>query len=299
MFFVCEGQIFELGVCRKEFCDMRFSPILALHICSGVLGFLSGVMAVVFRKGSRRHGFAGNVFVISMLTLSASGVYLAIVKSQPGNIMGGALTFYLVATAWSVTRRRDTNGNKNGETSLLDWGALLFALAVGAVGVILGIEAANSPTGMKYDYPPGPYFFLGSIALLAAAGDVRMLVRGGFSGRQRIARHLWRMCFALFIASASIFLARQELFPALLRKTGVLILLSFLPLILMIFWLIRIRFTNAYRRMSMPRGGAVHAVRTQPSSSASAAQSPITPPARATARRAFVAFSAGSPQKSA
>jgi hypothetical protein len=76
-----------------------------------------------------------------------------------------------------------------------------------------------------------------------------MLVRGGSSGAARIARHLWRMCFAFFIASASIFLARQQLFPAVLRRTGALILLSFLPLILMIFWLVRIRFANAYKRM--------------------------------------------------
>jgi hypothetical protein len=36
--------------------------------------------------------------------------------------------------------------------------------------------------------------------LLAAAGDLRMLLRGGLFGAQRIARHLWRMCFGLFIA---------------------------------------------------------------------------------------------------
>jgi hypothetical protein len=101
---------------------------------------------------------------------------------------------------------------------------------------------------MKYDYPPGPYFFLGSVALLASIGDVRMLVRRGVCGTQRIARHLWRMCFALFIASSSIFLARAQLFPMILRHTGALYLLSFLPLMLMIFWLIRVRFANAYKQ---------------------------------------------------
>jgi len=96
---------------------------------------------------------------------------------------------------------------------------------------------------------------MGSVALLAATGDVRMLLRRRISGTQRVARHLWRMCFALFIASASIFLARQQLFPALLRKTGVLLLLSFLPLMLMIFWMIRVRLTNAHERKSMPSAG--------------------------------------------
>jgi hypothetical protein len=91
-----------------------------------------------------------------MLILSASGVYLALMKSQPGNVLGGSLTFYLVTTAWMTARRRD------GETSIFDWGALLVSLAVGAVAVTYGLEAANSRTGLNHGYPAGPYFFLGS-----------------------------------------------------------------------------------------------------------------------------------------
>jgi hypothetical protein len=208
---------------------MSSSPLLLFHICTGTLSMLTGFAAVSFRKGSRRHRIAGNIFVLSMLSLSASGVYLALIKHQPGNVLGGPLTFYLVATAWVIARRRDE------ETSLFDWGALLVPLAVGTVTVLYGLEAVRSQTGLSHGYPVGPYVFLGSVALLAAAGDVRMLARRGVSGAKRIARHLWRMCFAWFIASASIFLARQQIFPTVLRKTGALYFLSFLPLILIIF----------------------------------------------------------------
>jgi len=232
------------------------SPVLVFHICAGILGVFSGAAAMSFRKGSHRHRVAGNIFFISMLSMAAAGVYLAFMKDRPGDVLGGTLTFYLVATAWMAAKGRD------GETSILDWGALLVALALGAVTVTFGLEAAYSQTGLKYGYPAGPHFFLGSVSLVAAAGDVRMLVRGSISGTQRITRHLWRMCFALFIASASVFLARQQIFPALLRKTGVLFLLSILPLILMIFWLVRVRFTNAYTGQLMPRGGDVHSLRT-------------------------------------
>jgi hypothetical protein len=123
----------------------------------------------------------------------------------------------------------------------------------GAVTVTWALEAAKSPTGLKHGYPPGVYVFLGSVALLSVARDIRMLARGSVSGIRRIARHLWRMCFALFIAASSIFLARQQIFPALLRKTGILFLLSILPLILMIFWLVRVSFTSAYKR-KLPSG---------------------------------------------
>lgn len=220
-------------------------PILVLHICGGLVGLLSGAAAMAFRKGSRWHGIAGRVFVVSMLTMAAAGVTLAVMKSQPGNILGGTLTFYLVATAW-MTARRATPG-----TSFFDWGALLIVWAVAIANVTLGIVAALSPTGMVYDYPPGPYFFLGTVAVIATGGDVRMLRGNGVSGTQRSARHLWRMCFALFIASSSLFLARQQLFPELMRKTGTLVLLSFLPLILMIYWLIRVRFADALKRKAI------------------------------------------------
>jgi hypothetical protein len=234
---------------------MRFSPILILHICAGSVGFLSGGVAAFLRKGSRRHGLAGNVFVISMLTLAATGLYMAFMKSQPGNILGGALTFYLVTTAWITARHRE------GAPGILDWGALLAGSAIAAVGLTYGLAAATSQTGLKQGVSAAEYFMLGSVALLAATGDVRMLVRGGVSGAQRVARHLWRMCFAWFVAAGSIFLARQHLFPVFFRKTGLLFFLSFLPLIVMIFWLIRVRITKADKKKVLPSAAGAYTLR--------------------------------------
>jgi hypothetical protein len=235
---------------------MSFSPLLPVHITAGILGILSGATALSFRKGSRRHAQAGKVFVIAMLTLGASAVYLAFMKHQMGNVLGGTFAFYLVATAWMTARRGD------GETGIFDWGALLIPLLVGTALWILGLEVvyghAKSPAGV----PVRMYFFMGSVMLLAAAGDIRMLMRGGVFGAKRIVRHLWRMCFGLFIATGSFFLGQQQVFPAWLRGSSVLFIPALLPLILLIFWLFRVRFTNAYKSVSMPRGGDVNSLRT-------------------------------------
>jgi uncharacterized membrane protein len=224
---------------------MSYSPVLVFHLSSGSLGFLSGAAAISFRKGSRRHRLAGNVFVISMLSMSASATYLAVITHRMNDVCGGLFTFYLVATAWATARHRD------GETGIFDWAALLVALAIVAGYMIFGFEAA---TGSNPGTPAGNYFFMGCVVLLAAAGDVRMLVRGGVSGVQRLVRHLWRMCFALFTAAGALFIGRSHLFPALLRKTNILFFLGILPMILMIYWLFRVRSKNAYERKSMPRG---------------------------------------------
>ncbi len=221
---------------------MSISPMLALHICGGTVGCLSGFVAVTLRKGSRRHAIAGTVFVISMLTLAASGAYMATMKFQPGNILGGAFTFYLVATAWLTAKHR------HGEKGIADWIAFSLALGVAVCEVTFGIQAATSPTGKRFGYNFVPYAIFGTVALLAVAGDLRMLVGSGVSGTQRIARHLWRMCFAWFIASASIFLARPHLFPAIMRKSGALIFLTVLPLILLVFWMVRVKFSEKFRK---------------------------------------------------
>jgi len=171
------------------------------------------------------------------------------------NVGGGVLTFYLVATAWVTARRRD------GETNIFDWVALLIPLWAGIGGWINGLEAVHSPTGSKYGVPAGMHVFIGSVMLLAAAGDVRMLVRGVF-GVQRVVRHLWRMCFGLFIATGSFFLGQgSKVFPDWLLKTNVLFIPAILPLILLIFWVVRVRFTKAYEKMSMPTGGEVYTLR--------------------------------------
>jgi uncharacterized membrane protein len=217
---------------------MPYSPLLLFHIGGGIAGLLSGAVAMSFRKGARPHRVAGNVFFVSMLGMSAAGAYMAFMKSQTNNVFGGLLTFYLVATSWVTARHRES------ETRIFDVGALLAASALGAFILTYGIEAATSPTGEKEGLPAGVYFFLASVALISAAGDVRMLLRGGISGTPRLVRHLWRMCFAWFIASGSLFLARPRIFPALMRTTHTLVLLGILPLILMVLWLVRVRFAR-------------------------------------------------------
>ncbi|HEY6253106.1 MAG TPA: hypothetical protein VI685_24365, partial [Candidatus Angelobacter sp.] len=226
-----------------------------LHIGCGVWGLLSGGAAMSFRKGSRRQGLAGDLFVISMLGLGASGAYLGFMKGEVSNVAASVFTCYLVATAWMTARRRER------ETGIFEWIALLVPLAIAATVVSYGIAAAKSPTGSSDGDPTGAFIF-GSVVLLFAAGDIRMLARGGVSGKQRLVRHLVRMCVALFIASASLFLARPHLFPGVLVKTKIILLLGILPLLLMIFWLFRVWFSKAHKRKSIPAGADAKSLQT-------------------------------------
>ena len=189
-----------------------------------------------------------------MLIMALGAVYLGIVKHQPSNVSGGIFTFYLIGTAWLTARRRD------GETGRLDWVALLIPLALSILTWLSGIKVLRSGASSQDGVPVGMTFFMGSVMFLAAAGDIRMLVRGGVLGAKRIVRHLWRMCFGLFIAAGSFFLGPsnrplrllssvgigQHLSPALF-STVLYFILTILPLVILVFWLVRLRLTSAYK----------------------------------------------------
>jgi hypothetical protein len=209
---------------------------------------------MVFRKGSARHVLAGQVFVAAMLTMSAAATYLAIVKHQVGNIEGGIFAFYLVLTAWLTARRRP------GETSRFDWGLLLIPAVLGGLMWIGAVRLLGAGMGSIDGVPVGMVIFMGTVMLLAAVGDVRMLLSGGVSGTKRLARHLWRMCFGLFVAAGSFFMGPNnrplrlltnvgigQHLPAALFSVGLYLLLTILPLVLLIFWLIRVRVASAYK----------------------------------------------------
>jgi hypothetical protein len=107
------------------------------------------------------------------------------------------------------------------------------------------LHAAKIPTARPGGYVP--YFVFASFAAFAAALDLKVILHGGISGAQRIARHLWRMCFALFFAAAFFFLGQQQVLPKFVRGSPILVALALAPLVLMVFWLFRLRFSKPFK----------------------------------------------------
>jgi tetratricopeptide (TPR) repeat protein len=227
--------------------DFKRPPLPSLvlfHVTAGMLGIASGALAVLLRKGSRRHALAGRVFTVAMLGMSASGALRAVVGPvrEPINVLMGALTFYLVATAWRAARRRTES------TDLLDWAGLLAAAAVATGLVRLGLA----------DRRFGPVLLLfAAVATMAAALDLRMIVRGGVSGSARVVRHLWRMCTALYIGVSSLFLGQPQVFPYAVRRTGVLVVPNVLVLAVLVYWLIRTLATRGRSRAAAAKADLV------------------------------------------
>jgi hypothetical protein len=206
---------------------------LTLHIGGGSIGILSGYAAVSVPKGEHLHRTFGTVFFAAMLAMGTMGLALSVWIKQFGNIAGGMLATYLVATAWLTVKR------KSGTVGRAETVLLIAVLATAALLLYWGLQATMSPKGTFQGYGAALYYVFGSFASFFAALDLKVILRGGISGVARIARHLWRMCFALFFAAASFFLGQQKVMPAFMHGSPLLFIPAFAPLAFMIYWLIR------------------------------------------------------------
>jgi hypothetical protein len=209
-----------------------------IHIAGGMSALVSGAVAAAMSKGSSRHAKAGIWFCVSMFVLGVTASILSPFKTPPESPVGGMMVCYFVATAWMAARRR------SGKPSWFEKIACAMVLLISVAIIFHGFEVALAPPG-KYSGPPGPgvLFALGGLCLLAGLGDLKF-IRGKLSATQRISRHLWRMCFAFFIATGSFFLGQQDVLPQALRGSPILVVLAFAPFALMLFWLVRVRLSK-------------------------------------------------------
>ncbi|HUK86903.1 MAG TPA: DUF2306 domain-containing protein [Terriglobales bacterium] len=217
--------------------SLLHSIVLAIHVAAGGLAIVLGAVALSVKKGGTIHRRSGRVFVCAMLVLGITAAML-------GNVLGGVMTVYFVGTALTTVRPESVWTRRSTVV------ALLVALGLALVDILGGVKAFHSPGRTLDGVPFAMLFFLATIMLLAAAGDGRVIRWGMPSGRPRLARHLWRMCFALFIAAGSFFSIRERVAKVLpapfttapLRALPILLLFG-----AMFYWLWRVR-----RRRTLP-----------------------------------------------
>lgn len=216
------------------------SPEAIVHASAGVIGMLSGAAALWAVKGSRPHKRAGTVFFFAMSGTAASGAYLGVVTNEVGNVIAGVLTLYVLITAWMTVRRPE------GQVGWFEIGSFAFA-SLGAVFATYGaVTALQDPEALLGGIPAVTFAVI--ITLMALA-DLSVLIRRGLYGRQRIARHLWRMMLGFAAAVGSFFPGQLPIFPEWVQQIRPIILL-FIPFFsvigLMFFWLIYVLVTKTF-----------------------------------------------------
>ncbi|HEX3665186.1 MAG TPA: DUF2306 domain-containing protein [Rhizomicrobium sp.] len=217
----------------------------ALHIGAGTVALFSGTIAIFARKGGRLHRRTGTVFFASMLIMAASAAYLAVVRpGQIINLFGGTFAFYLVTTGWMAAARRD------GKIGLPEKIAMGVAICLCVPFALVLVQTATGMTIFKSAFAiKGPIliamYVFASVVGIAALSDAKVVWAGGITGAPRIARHLWRMCLGLTMAAGSAFTnGLPRLLPGPMHVTGIFFLPQFIPMVLLVFWMVRVRLTG-------------------------------------------------------
>ena len=215
-------------------------PLLALafHVATGMIALVAGFIAVAMRKGGTWHRRSGIVFVYAMI---ATGITAAGLELYEGKPAGGVVIVYFVVTAWTAVKPLSRAGRP------VDITLLLIAAVLAAGSYVRGFTALERPGNQIEGVPAAMMFFMATILLLASIGVVRMMLAGGVKGTRRVARHLWRMCFGLYIASGSFFLGQMQVIPEPVRSLPLLFALAVSPLVVLLYWMWRVRLKKNLR----------------------------------------------------
>jgi len=215
---------------------------VAVHITAGSVGLVSGYVALYSTKGAPVHRRVGMVFVYSMLTMCTMGAILAVAhnKGPSINVPAALITASMVVTALTTVRPPSTL------TRRIDLAATIATLSVAIVNAIYAFQAFAGG-GTRDGIPAFPFILFGTAGLLATIGDVRIMRYGPLRGARRIARHLWRMCFALLVAALSFFIGQARVIPKPIRIMPLLALPLLVVIVTMIYWLWRVRIRQSLR----------------------------------------------------
>ena len=229
--------------------------LLTIHIAAGGLAMILGAVALLVKKGGTIHRRAGLIFVGAMVIMGSSASILAYEKggiAHP-NFLGGFTAGYLVVTAFTTVRPASV------WTRGVDAVAAALALVIAIFTYARGIRALGQPHMMMNGVPAFMMFFLGTVFALAFAGDMRVIFRGALRGAARLRRHLWRMCFALFVAAGSFFSIRSRV-AKILPWPFLSLPMRMLPILLifvaMFYWLWRVRGRQGLKPTSFARSSS-------------------------------------------
>ena len=203
--------------------------LLPVHIAGGFFALVFGYIALFAVKGGTAHRRSGIGFVTAMIAMSVTGALIAALKPDRGSMIAGSLTFYFVVTGMLAVKR--VPRARQIETT-----AMIAALMLSAFGIWAGNWLAQ-----RGRPEAAPMFLFSAMAIVAAIGDWKMLRGADLTGKPRLKRHLWRMCFAMWVAAASFFWGPPNRVPEMIRIPALLPIPVLAPIVAMFYWLWRMR----------------------------------------------------------
>jgi hypothetical protein len=212
------------------------TSLLFLHILAGGSALAAGFLALYSEKGRAVHRRFGRAFAYAMMVMTTSGALLALTfRPNRSNAIAATITFYLVATGL-LTVIRTVKQAPRLYDSLFGLG---FIASVAAWG--FGIYALGLPGGVLDHVPAFAVFMFAAVGTLGVIGDARLMRAGSIEGVPRLRRHLWRMNYAMWVATTSFFYGQARQLPQWFRDADLNDYIVLLVAGTLVYWLIRLR----------------------------------------------------------
>ena len=113
--------------------DSLLKVFLGIHIVSGFIALLSGLIAILTKKGQKNHKKAGIIYFYSMLGVSASALVISIIKSNEFLLYISIFAFFQTFNGYRSVKVKDLKAKP------IDW----IVLLLGLVNTVLMILSKN------------------------------------------------------------------------------------------------------------------------------------------------------------
>ena len=135
--------------------DFTYAVPIIIHITSGFICLITGLIAMTSIKGQKSHKKAGSIFFYSMLVVAISAVWISIFKRNDFLLTIAGFSFILNYFGYRATK------NKLLHPNVLDW----LVVLMGLINSYIMLKAGDSVL-----------LVFGIINLLAVIGTVRVFI---------------------------------------------------------------------------------------------------------------------------
>jgi uncharacterized membrane protein len=222
--------------------------LLFVHIFAGGTALAAGFLALYAEKGKWVHRRFGRAFAYAMMAMTVSAAIMALTfRPNRCNVVAASVTFYLVATGL-LTVIRGVQDSRRLHLGLLALGVLASARAWWLAWLAMG-----QPGHVLDQIPVFGILLFAVFGTLGVIGDLRVLRRGAIEGTARLRRHLWRMTYAMWIATTSFFFGQARHLPDWIRSSNLNDYIVLAVLLTLVYWLVKLRpRRSVQRRLRLP-----------------------------------------------
>jgi hypothetical protein len=194
--------------------EIIFITLLALHILCGSVSLICAGGALSATKGETWHRRFGRFFFYGMTGIFITALPMAMIKLNLFLFVIAFFSYYLAFTGWRFAK------NESGKPAMVDWLVSTLMLIIGMTMLVIAwyLHKSNATHAATLTV-------FGMIGVLLSRGNLKLYLRGGTQGNERLVQHFTSMIGATIAAVTAFLVTTVHLQPAIILWLGPTVLL--------------------------------------------------------------------------